>query len=148
MYIVAAKKIKDRRQREREHKRKKRTREFSSVPLFRRTLIVNMEDRRHNRNSDYGEKQRKRERKCNRFPASERTRKILLNTRNRMGAVTVSSIVCVGCFADQFQHVYMREEKRRQRRGREKRRRRNEHMQKKGYSTFRNCYSSISHHQF
>ena len=96
----------------RQKKRRKKMRELFflslSLTLFRRTLIVNVEDRRQSRNNDYEEEKqrRRRKRKCNRFSSSERTRKISLNTSNRMVVVMVSSIVCVGCFGDQLQHVY------------------------------------------
>ena len=73
MYIVAAKKIKDRRKGGGDREKEKRgeaekEREHStlcvcvSLSLFLRTLIVNMEDRRHNRNSNYGEKCKGKER--------------------------------------------------------------------------------------
>ena len=93
-------------------------RELFSLSLFRRTLIVNVEDRRQSRNNGYEEEkqERRRRRKCNRFPASDRTRKISLNMSNRMVVAMVSSIVCVGCcFDDQLQHVYERSRKERDR---------------------------------
>jgi hypothetical protein len=69
-------------------------------------------------------KSKEKEKKCNRFLASERTRKISLNTSNRMVVVMVSSSACVGYFSDQLQCVYER-----------RRERESEHMEKKGYYT-------------
>ncbi len=122
--------------------RREKMRELFSLSLFRRTLIVNVEDRRQSRNNGYEEeKQGRRRRKCNRFPASDRTRKISLNMSNRMVVAMVSPIVCVGCcFDDQLQHIYESSRKERERQ------RENEHMEKKGYCILSNCYSSFSHH--
>ncbi len=124
MYIVEATKKKEKTEERRKNER---------TLLFRRTLIVNVEDRRQSRNNDYGKEKQRRKRKCNRFPASERTRKISLNTSYRMVIVMVSSIACVGYFGDQLHCVY------------ERRRERANIWKRKAIALY-NCYSSSPHH--
>jgi len=134
MRSITCRCVYNRRKKEKTEERRKNERTL----LFRLTLIVNVEDRRQSRKNDNGE-EKQRKRKCNRFPASDRTRKISSNTSNRMVVVMVSSIACVGYFGDQLECIYIYIYERRRERERA-------NIWKRKAIALCNCYSSIPHH--